>query len=111
MKILALTEGVSCTRLSLAHNEIQIKSCSCHTDKIHRFTINTSEVSMPEAIVLGDTGGVLKTDFTACRDIDLMIVFTPCDGGKSVLSQEVIRIHEECRPRYLLLEDVKEILR
>lgn len=111
MKILALSDGVSCTRLSLAHNEIQIKSCSCRTDEIRRFTINTAEASMPEVIVLGDTGGVLKTDFTACKDIDLMIVFTPCDGGKSVLSQEVIRIHEECRPRYLLLEDLKELIK
>lgn len=114
MKILSLFDGVSCARLALEKNKIEIeKYYACEIDK---YASKVTQANRPDTIPLGDVRNV-TTEIVG--DIDLLIGGSPCqdlsiakanrkglDGERSGLFYEYVRILRELKPKYFILENV-----
>jgi len=125
LTVLSLFDGISCGRLALDRLGIEVKYYASEVDK---YALKVSKHHYPDTIHLGDVRNVRYVRHTkqlVCDsgvydvgDIDLLIGGSPCQGfsknGKkndfeheeSRLIYEFERIRNECRPRYLLLENV-----
>lgn len=125
LTVLSLFDGISCGRLALDRLGIKVKYYASEIDK---YALKVSKQHYPDTIHLGDVRNVRYVRHTkqlVCDsgvydvgDIDLLIGGSPCQGfskcGKkndfeheeSRLIYEFERIRNECRPRYLLLENV-----
>lgn len=125
LTVLSLFDGISCGRLAL--DRLGIK-CKYYASEIDKYAMQVSKEHWSDTIHLGDVRNVRYVRHTkqlVCDtgvydvgDIDLLIGGSPCQGfsrnGKldnfeheqSQLIYEFERIRNECRPRYLLLENV-----
>ena len=125
LTVLSLFDGISCGRLALDRLGIKVKY---YASEIDEYALKVSKQHYPDTIHLGDVRNVRYVRHTkqlVCDsgvydvgDIDLLIGGSPCQGfskcGKrndfeheeSRLIYEFERIRNECRPRYLLLENV-----
>ena len=112
MNILSLFDGMSCGQIAL--NRIGIKYDKYFASEIDKYAIQVTQHNYPETIQIGD---VLNINASDLPSIDLMIGGSPCqsfsragDGsgfdGKSKLFWEYVRILNEVKPKYFLLENV-----
>jgi len=113
MNILSLFDGMSCGQIAL--NKAGIKYDKYFSSEIDKFAIQVTQHNYPETIQIGDVTQVKGTDLPP---IDLLIGGSPCQGfsfaGKqlnfedprSALFFEFVRLKEECKPKYFLLENV-----
>jgi site-specific DNA-cytosine methylase len=112
MNILSLFDGMSCGQIAL--NRIGVKYNNYFASEIDKNAIKVTQHHYPNTIQLGD---VTKIEFIASK-IDLLIGGSPCQSfsksgkmegfdGKSGLFFEYLRIKEEVKPTYWLLENVK----
>lgn len=111
--VLSIFDGISCGQEALRRLRIPVKSY--YASEIDKHAISVCQKNFPETIQLGDvqnlTGDTLPK-------IDLLIAGSPCQSfsktissntgfdGKSKLFFEFVRILEEVKPRFLLLENV-----
>lgn len=114
MNVLSLFDGMSCGRIAL--NQLGIKVDTYYACEIDKFAMQVSNKNYPDIIQLGDVTKVKGVDL---KNIDLLIGGSPCQGfsfaGKqlafddprSALFFEFIRLKEECKPKYFLLENVR----
>jgi site-specific DNA-cytosine methylase len=113
MNILSLFDGISCGQIAL--NRVGIQYDNYYASEIDKYAIQVTMHNYPNTIQLGD---VTKIDVSALPKIDLLIGGSPCQGfsfaGKqlnfndprSKLFFEFVRILNECKPKYFLLENV-----
>lgn len=114
MKVLSLFDGMSCGRIALDRLGMPVETY--YASEIDPYAMNVSAANYPDIIRLGDVRGVKGDDLPP---IDLVLAGSPCQGfsfaGKklafddprSALFFEFVRVLEEVKPKYFLLENVK----
>ena len=114
INVLSLFDGISCGHIALDKAEIPINKY--YASEIDKYAIKVTNKNYPETINLGDVTTVSGELFT--EKIDLLIGASPCqgfsqagkmknfDGPRSKLFWEYIRILQEVKPKYFLLENV-----
>jgi len=115
MNILSLFDGISCARVALDYAGIPVnKYYSCEIDK---FAIQVSNNNYPDIVRLGSVVD-FKKDMVK-ETIDLLIGGSPCQdlsiakkdrqglaGNRSSLFYEYVRIRDEVKPKWFILENV-----
>jgi len=113
MNVLSLFDGMSCGQIAL--NKAGIKDYTYYASEIDKYAIAVTMSNYPNTKQLGSVTDVRATDLP---QIDLLIGGSPCQGfsfsGKqlnfndprSKLFFEFVRLVEECKPKYWLLENV-----
>lgn len=125
MKILSLFDGISCARVALEKAGIPVDAY--FASEIDKYAIAISEKNYPDIVRLGDVKNIYKesefygipvyvNDF---ENIDLLIGGSPCQdlsiakkdrkglaGERSGLFWEYVRILNEVKPRFFILENV-----
>ena len=114
MNVLSLFDGMSCGQIAL--NKAGVKYQKYFACEIDKYAIQVTQHNYPETIQLGDVTKVKAIDLP---QIDLLIGGSPCQGfsfaGKqlnfddprSALFFEFVRLKDDLKPRYFLLENVK----
>jgi DNA (cytosine-5)-methyltransferase 3A len=111
MNVLSLFDGISCGQIAL--NKANIQYNNYFASEIDKNAMKVTQHHYPNTIQLGD---VTKIEFIASK-IDLLIGGSPCQSfssagnrngfdGKSGLFWEYVRILNEVKPTYFLLENV-----
>jgi site-specific DNA-cytosine methylase len=114
MNILSLFDGISGARIAL--EKLNITITNYYASEIDKYAIQVSKKNYPDIIHIGDIKDIKATDLPK---IDLIIGGSPCQdlsnaqkglglkGEKSRLFYEYIRLFKELKPKYFLLENVK----
>lgn len=114
INVLSLFDGMSCGQIAL--NRLGIKISKYYASEIDKPAIKVTQHNYPDTIQVGDVTKLKGQDFP---QIDLLIGGSPCQGfsfaGKklnfddprSILFFEFVRLLDECKPKYFLLENVK----
>ncbi len=114
MNILSVFDGMSCGQI--AANQAGVAIDKYYASEIDVSAINVTLKNFPDTIQVGD---ITKVNSDLLETIDLLIGGSPCQGfsfaGKqlnfddprSQLFFEFVRIWEECKPKYFLLENVR----
>jgi len=113
MNVLSLFDGISCGQIAL--NKLQIPINNYYASEIDRYAIAVTQYHYPKTIQLGDVCNI-KPD--KLPTIDILMGGSPCQGfsksgsglnfndPRSRLFFEFVRILEEVKPTYFLLENV-----
>jgi len=112
MNILSLFDGISCGQLALQRAGIEVDNY--FASEIDKHAISLTQHHFPNTIQLGSVVGL---DTSTLPKIDLLIGGSPCQSfsrsgdntgfdGKSGLFWEYVRILNEVKPTYFLLENV-----
>ena len=112
MNVLSLFDGISCGQIAL--NRAGIKYENYYASEIDKYAIQVTQSNYPNTIQLGNIVE-LKTD--NLPKIDLVFGRSPCQSfsnagkgegfdGKSGLFWEYVRVLNEVKPTYFLLENV-----
>jgi len=123
MNVLSLFDGMSCGRIALEKAGILIdKYYACEIDK---FAVKVSKANYPDIIQLGDVKDLTWNDSMLHSHlrpkIDLLIGGSPCQGfsfagnhnvpdfddPRSKLFFEFVRLMDETKPKWFLLENVR----
>ena len=117
MNVLSLFDGMSCGQLALERANVSVDNYfACEIDK---YAMQIANKNFPNTIQLGDVSEVIVPNIVDQADIDLLLCGSPCQGfsfaGKqlafddprSKLFFEFIRIMNDLKPRYVLLENVR----
>ena len=113
--VLGLFDGISCGQMAL--QKAGIKYGNYYASEIKKHAIETTQYNYPNTIQLGDVHDIKAEDLPK---IDLLIGGSPCQdltyinckgmaglkGEKSKLFYEYVRLLEELKPTYFLLENV-----
>lgn len=114
MNVLSCFDGMSCGQLALHRAGVEVGNY--FASEIDKYAIKVTQANFPSTKQLGDIQKVTKAQ---TGQIDLLIGGSPCQGfsfaGKqlnfddprSKLFFEFVRLKEELKPRYFLLENVK----
>jgi len=112
LSVLSLFDGMSCGQIALGKAGLKVKNY--YASEIDEYAIKVTQHNYPNTIQLGDV-----TKVTGLTDIDLLIGGSPCQGfsfaGKqlnfederSKLFFEYVRVLNEVKPKWFLLENVK----
>lgn len=113
MNVLSVFDGMSCGQLALQRAGIKVDTY--YASEIDKPAIQVTTRNFPNTVQLGDVTGVKGSSL---QPIDLVIGGSPCQGfsfaGKqlnfedprSKLFFEFVRLRNECKPRFFLLENV-----
>lgn len=122
MKILSLFDGISCARAALQKAGIPVEVY--YASEIDTRAVQVSQKNFPHTVHIGDVKSVGKrvavsNGFFDIPDIDLLIGGSPCQdlsiakhnrkglwGEKSGLFWEYVRVLDEVKPKYFILENV-----
>jgi len=114
INVLSLFDGMSCGHLAL--DRVGIKVNNYFSSEIDKYAMIIAQKNYPDTIQIGDVTKVRGADLP---QIDLLIGGSPCQGfsfaGKqlnfddprSALFFEFVRLLEETKPLYFLLENVR----
>ena len=114
MNVLSLFDGISCGQIAL--NEAGIEFDNYYASEIDKDCIKVTMKNYPDTIQLGD---VQELNSSNLPKIDLLFGGSPCQGfsfaGKqlnfdderSKLFFEFVRLKNELKPKYFLLENVR----
>ena len=112
--VLSLFDGVSCGQVAL--NNIGIKPDKYYASEIDKFAIQVTQHNYPNTIQLGDVCDIKAEDFD--EEITLLHGGAPCQGfsfagdqlafddPRSKLFFEFVRLVQELKPKYWMLENV-----
>lgn len=112
MNVLSLFDGVSCGQLALQRAGVEVENY--FASEIDKHAISVTQHHFPNTVQLGSVVGL---DTSTLPTIDLLIGGSPCQSfsrsgdntgfdGKSGLFWEYVRILNEVKPTYFLLENV-----
>ena len=113
MNVLSLFDGLSCGQIAL--NRAGIKYDNYYASEVDKHAIKVTQHNYPSTIQLGDVTQIKGDELP---QIDLLIGGSPCQGfsfgGKqlnfddprSKLFFEFVRLKNQCKPKYFLLENV-----
>jgi len=113
MNVLSLFDGISCGQLALQRAGVEVENY--FASEIDKHAISVTQHHFPNTVQLGSVVGL---DTSTLPTIDLLIGGSPCQSfsrsgdntgfdGKSGLFWEYIRILNEVKPTYFLLENVE----
>jgi DNA (cytosine-5)-methyltransferase 3A len=114
LKVLGLFDGMSCGQIALERAGFTVDTY--YASEIDKHAITVTLANYPKTVQLGDVTKVTGLDV---GEIDLLIGGSPCQGfsfaGKqlnfedprSKLFFEFVRLLNETKPKYFLLENVK----
>jgi DNA (cytosine-5)-methyltransferase 3A len=113
MNVLSLFDGISCGQVAL--NRMDVTYDNYYASEIDKHAIQITQHNYPNTIQLGDVINIKGDDLPK---IDLLIGGSPCQSfsnagngsgfeGKSGIFWEYVRLLEELKPTYFLLENVK----
>lgn len=113
MNVLSLFDGLSCGQIAL--NKVGIKYDNYYASEIDVHAIKVTQHNYPNTIQLGDIHNIKGADLPK---IDILFGGSPCQSfssagnrtgfdGKSGLFWEFVRVLNEVKPKYFLLENVK----
>lgn len=114
MKVLSLFDGMSCGQIAL--NRLGIEYDTYYASEIDKYAIQVAKKNYPNTIHIGDVTKVKAEDI---GEIDLLLGGSPCQGfsfagnqlnfedPRSKLFFEYVRLLNELKPKYFLLENVK----
>lgn len=115
MNVLGLFDGMSCGQIAL--NRAGVKYDNYFASEIKPHAIKVTQHNYPNTVQLGDVTKIKASDLPK---IDLLIGGSPCqdfsqgnkkrlglNGNKSVLFFEYLRLLNELKPKYFLLENVE----
>jgi len=117
MNVLSLFDGLSCGRIALDKAGIPINNY--WASEIDPYAIKVARINYPDTIHVGDIAALDWNDEGLHAHIDLLIGGSPCQGfsfaGKqlnfndprSKLFFEFVRLMDEIKPTWFLLENVK----
>jgi len=114
MNVLSLFDGMSCGQIALEKAGIKVNQY--YASEIKKHAIKVTQHNYPNTIQLGDIRTIKASDLPK---IDLLIGGSPCqdfssankeklglNGEKSSLFFEYLRLLNELKPKYFLLENV-----
>lgn len=114
MNVLSLFDGIACGYEALKRANIKVDKY--YASEIDKYAIQVSTKNHPDIIQLGD---VRELDKTTLPKIDLLIGGSPCqdlsiakkdrkglDGERSGLFWEYVKVLNQVKPTYFLLENV-----
>lgn len=114
MRVLSLFDGISCARVALDKLGIPVEVYLA--SEIDKYALQVSAKNWPDIVQVGD---VERVYFNELANIDLLIGGSPCQdlsiakagreglaGTRSKLFYEYVRIMQECKPKYFVLENV-----
>ena len=117
MNVLSLFDGMSCGQLALERANVSVDNYfACEIDK---YAMQIANKNFPNTIQLGDVSEVIVPNIVDQAEIDLLMGGSPCQGfsfageqlafndPRSKLFFEFVRIMNELKPRYVLLENVR----
>ena len=112
MNVLSLFDGISCARVALDRAGIEVNAYM--SSEIDKNAIKVSQKNYPDIIRVGSV-----VDLEVEGQVDLLIGGSPCqdlsiakkdrkglDGDRSGLFWEYVRIKNECKPQWFVLENV-----
>lgn len=114
MNVLSLFDGISCGQVALERTGIPVENY--YASEVDKYVIQVTQKNYPNTIQLGD---ITSVNGCSLPKIDLLIGGSPCQGfsfagkqlnfkdPKSALFFEYVRLLEELKPKYFLLENVK----
>ena len=114
MNVLSLFDGMSCGQIAL--NKLGIKYDNYFASEIDKYAIQVTQKNYPNTKQIGSVTEVKGEDLPK---IDLLIGGSPCQGfsiagnklnfddDRSKLFFEFVRLKNELKPKYFLLENVK----
>jgi DNA (cytosine-5)-methyltransferase 3A len=114
MNVLSLFDGMSCGRIALERAGIPVTNY--YASEIDKYAIQVAKKNYPDTHHIGDVTQVSADDLP---EIDLLMGGSPCQGfsfaGKqlnfddprSALFFEFVRLLNETKPKYFLLENVR----
>lgn len=114
MNVLSTFDGMSCGQIALERARIAVDNY--YASEIDKYAIQVTQGNYPSTIQLGDVKQVRGVNLP---EIDLLIGGSPCQGfsfaglqlnfedPRSKLFFEYVRILEEVKPKYFLMENVK----
>jgi len=114
MNVLSLFDGISCGQVALQRAGIKVDNY--YASEVDKYAMQVTMKNYPNTIQLGDVRNVNGSELPV---IDLLMGGSPCQGfsfaGKqlnfederSKLFFEFVRLLEEVKPKYFLLENVK----
>tara|TARA_R110000822_G_scaffold56923_2_gene143564 strand:- start:134 stop:1039 length:906 start_codon:yes stop_codon:yes gene_type:complete len=115
MNVLSLFDGMSCGQIAL--DKLGIKVNKYFASEIDKYCIKITQANYPNTIQVGNVEFVTKEMLN--NKIDLLIGGSPCQGfsfaGKQLNFQdprsklffEFVRLKNELKPKYFLLENVR----
>lgn len=114
MNVLSLFDGMSCGRAALESAGFKVDKY--FASEIDKYAMAVSAYNYPDIIQIGD---VCKVDISVIDGADLLIGGSPCQdfsrgnserkgllGDKSSLFYQYVRLYNELKPKYFLLENV-----
>lgn len=114
MKVLSLFDGMSCGQIALKRARIPVDEY--YASEIDKFAIGVTQHNFPKTIQVGDITALTAGDLPK---IDLLIGGSPCQGfsiakngrlnfddERSALFFEYVRLKNELKPKYFMLENV-----
>lgn len=117
MNILSLYDGMSCGRIALDKTDLVVENY--FSSEIKEYAIEVADKNYPQD-TKNRLGDITKITCKDLPQIDLLIGGSPCqdfsganrsrdglEGTKSGLFWEYVRILNECKPKYFLLENVR----
>lgn len=117
IKVLSLFDGISIARQAIANCGIEIEKY--YASEIDKYAIQIAQKNFPDTIQVGNVVDIKGEDF---KDIDLIIGGSPCQdlsiakknreglsGARSGLFYEYVRILNEVKPKYFVLENVNSM--
>ena len=117
MKVLSLFDGISCARVALERAGFVVDKY--YASEIDKYAIEIAQKNYPDTIQVGSVVGLDSSQF---KDIELLIGGSPCQdlsiakknreglsGQRSGLFYEYVRILNEVKPKYFVLENVNSM--
>lgn len=114
INVLSLFDGISCGQIALERAGIEVENY--FASEIDKYAMQITMANYPNTKQLGDVKNVTATQLPK---IDLLIGGSPCQGfsfagaglnfedERSKLFFEFVRLKNELKPKYFLLENVK----
>lgn len=119
MKILSLFDGISCARVALERAGIPVEAY--YASEVDKYAIQISQKNYPDIVQLGNVTELMPYHENTWS-FDLLIGGSPCqdlsiakkdrkglDGERSGLFWEFVRILDEEKPKYFILENVNSM--
>lgn len=119
MKVLSLFDGISVARYAIS--KIGVKRVDYYASEIDIYARQVAKRNWPDTHFIGGVHGVVKARFPHLFDgsVDLVIGGSPCQdlsiakagrqglkGSRSGLFYEFVRIVQQVKPKYFVLENV-----
>jgi len=123
MKILSLFDGISCARVALERAGVPVEAY--YASEVDKYAMQISAKNYPDIVQMGSVTEVAWDTPSPTNEpiyIDLLIGGSPCqdlsiakkdrkglDGARSGLFREYVRILQEVKPKYFILENVNSM--